>query len=90
MADIPVTVARPRRRHRAVAPFVALGLAIVLGLLVAVLANGKPAVDRFAKSPLVGKAAPAVAGPTYDGSSFLGLGTATLVDALAESEPGRS
>ena len=70
MADIPVTVARPRRRHRAVAPFVALGLAIVLGLLVAVLANGKPAVDRFAKSPLVGKAAPAVAGPTYDGSSF--------------------
>jgi cytochrome c biogenesis protein CcmG/thiol:disulfide interchange protein DsbE len=59
-----------RHRRRAVAPFVALALAVVLGALVVVLAKGKPAVDRFAKSPLVGKAAPAVAGKTYDGSQF--------------------
>jgi cytochrome c biogenesis protein CcmG/thiol:disulfide interchange protein DsbE len=70
MADAVVPAARVRQRRRAVAPFAALALAVVLGGLVVVLAKGKPAVDRFSKSPLVGKAAPAVAGPTYDGSSF--------------------
>ena len=70
MADAVAPATAPRRRRRVVAPFVALMVAVVLGGLIVVLAKGKPAVDRFAKSPLVGKAAPAVAGTTYDGSEF--------------------
>jgi cytochrome c biogenesis protein CcmG/thiol:disulfide interchange protein DsbE len=45
-------------------------VAVVLALLVAVLATREPAVNRVAKSPLLGKRAPAVAGRTIDGAEF--------------------
>ena len=45
-------------------------VAVLAALLVAVLATGDPSVDRVTKSPLIGKLAPAVVGPTLDGGSF--------------------
>jgi cytochrome c biogenesis protein CcmG/thiol:disulfide interchange protein DsbE len=45
-------------------------IAVVLALLVAVLATREPAVNRVAKSPLLGKQAPAMAAETIDGDTF--------------------
>ena len=59
----------PVRRKR-IAPFVAIPVAVVMGLLVVLLANGNSATDRLSKSPLVGKPAPAIEGVTLSGDSF--------------------
>ncbi|HLM62816.1 MAG TPA: TlpA disulfide reductase family protein [Acidimicrobiales bacterium] len=45
-------------------------VAVVALGFVAVLATREPAADREAASPIVGKAAPALAGETLDGGSF--------------------
>ena len=45
-----------------------MALAVVLTVLVAVLARSEPATTRAADSPLLGKAAPYIDGPTLDGS----------------------
>ena len=59
--------ARPRRRTAVV---VAAALVVVVGLLIAVLATREPATDRQASSPLIGRAAPAIEGPTLAGEAF--------------------
>lgn len=56
------------------APFIAAAVALVLVFVVVVAATSKPAEQRIADSPLVGKAAPAVAGDVVTGAS------ATLAD----------
>jgi cytochrome c biogenesis protein CcmG/thiol:disulfide interchange protein DsbE len=48
----------------------AVTVAVVVGLLVVVLAISKPSTDRQATSPLLGQAAPLVAGTTLDGSRY--------------------
>lgn len=61
---------RPRRR---VAPFVALAVAVVLGGLFYVLAQGDSTVDDdqgIIASPLLDRVAPAVRTTTLDGTSF--------------------
>lgn len=68
-ADEPVEE-RPRRRRPGLAVFAVIPVALVLILLILVLGTREPATDRVAKSPRVGKPAPAVAGPTLDGASF--------------------
>jgi cytochrome c biogenesis protein CcmG/thiol:disulfide interchange protein DsbE len=45
-------------------------IAVVLALLVAVLATREPAVNRVAKSPLLGRQAPAMEATTIDGDTF--------------------
>lgn len=58
---------RPRR----VAPFIVLGVAIVMALLFVVLAGSEPTGNKeTADTPLIGKAAPAIVGPTLDGGEF--------------------
>lgn len=59
-----------RRRRRRLAPLIALVAVAVLAPFIVVLAGGQPAVDRFAKSPLLGKPAPALQGNTIDGTVF--------------------
>lgn len=56
----------PQRR---VGRWVALGLAVVLLGLVAVLATSEPAQNTLAQSPLLGKPAPEVIGAGLDGST---------------------
>jgi cytochrome c biogenesis protein CcmG/thiol:disulfide interchange protein DsbE len=48
----------------------ALTLAVIAGLLVAVLWTREPSTDRRAESPLLGEVAPLVAGGTLDGGSY--------------------
>jgi cytochrome c biogenesis protein CcmG/thiol:disulfide interchange protein DsbE len=60
-------VVAPRRRTGVIV--VAIVAVVALGL-VAVLATSEPANERRARSPLVGKAVPALAGETLDGGSF--------------------
>lgn len=45
-------------------------VAVVVGVLVAVLATGDPATQRQTESPLLGRLAPAVQGTTLDGESY--------------------
>ncbi len=45
-------------------------VAVLAVLLVAVLATRDPNVERVTKSPLIGKLAPAIAGPTLSGDTF--------------------
>ena len=61
---------RPRRRRPGLAVFAVIPVALVLILLIVVLGTREPATDRVAKSPRVGKPAPAVEGPTLDGGTF--------------------
>ncbi|HET9690292.1 MAG TPA: hypothetical protein VFP61_04025, partial [Acidimicrobiales bacterium] len=56
---------RPRRR---VVLWVSLAVAVLLAALLAVLATSGPAAQQQAASPLVGKAAPALAGPDQAGT----------------------
>ena len=64
---LPPLVAGLRKSRRVL--WIAVGVAVVVSLLVIALANGQPAATRVAKSPLVGKPAPAVEGATVDGAS---------------------
>lgn len=59
----------PPKRGR-VAPFVALGVAVVIALLVVVMAGSDPATNETAQSNLVGRPAPAATGTLADGSPF--------------------
>ncbi|MEO7429587.1 MAG: TlpA disulfide reductase family protein [Acidimicrobiales bacterium] len=45
-------------------------VAVLVALLVAVLATRDPSVERVTRSPLLGKLAPAIAGPTLSGDTF--------------------
>jgi cytochrome c biogenesis protein CcmG/thiol:disulfide interchange protein DsbE len=45
-------------------------LAVLVALLVAVLATRDSSTERVTQSPLIGRLAPAVAGPTLDGGTF--------------------
>ncbi len=45
-------------------------LAVLVALLVAVLATRDSSTERETQSPLIGRLAPAVAGPTLDGGTF--------------------
>jgi cytochrome c biogenesis protein CcmG/thiol:disulfide interchange protein DsbE len=66
-ASAPVPV-RPRRRHTVLAIVVVVAV-VVVGLFV-VLATREPGRNTFADSPLLGDAAPPLAGDTLDGGSF--------------------
>jgi cytochrome c biogenesis protein CcmG/thiol:disulfide interchange protein DsbE len=68
--DDPAGGGTPRRRRRGSAVWIAVPVAVVLVLLILVLATRDPATDRVAKSPRVGKPAPAVAGSTLDGGTY--------------------
>ena len=48
----------------------AVVVAVLAALLIAVLATRDPSVVRVTKSPLLGKLAPAIEGPTLDGELF--------------------
>jgi cytochrome c biogenesis protein CcmG/thiol:disulfide interchange protein DsbE len=69
MSDIETPTAA-RRWQRRRAPFIAAAIAVAMALLVGVLATRKPATTRIERSPLVGRAVPALAGPTLDGGPF--------------------
>lgn len=60
---------RSHRRTR-VAPFMALAIAVVLAGLFVVLAGADPSRNDAADSPLLGAAAPAVAGELADGTPW--------------------
>jgi cytochrome c biogenesis protein CcmG/thiol:disulfide interchange protein DsbE len=64
--------ARSRRRSRVVL-WVSIGVAGALAVLVAVLATSGPASQVVAQSPLVGKPAPAIAGPSLAGGRAVSL-----------------
>ena len=57
-------------RHRRIAPLIAVPVAVIMLLFVILLATRNPAGERLAKSPLVGKAAPAVEGVTTTNDQF--------------------
>jgi cytochrome c biogenesis protein CcmG/thiol:disulfide interchange protein DsbE len=63
--DAPV---RPRRRHTAL--IVSVAVAVVVVALVVVLATREPGRNTFVDSPLLGEAAPALAGETIDGGEY--------------------
>lgn len=66
MADDAVETAdRPRTALVAAAV-----VAVLVALLVAVLATRAPSTERVTRSPLIGRLAPAIEGPTLDGGSF--------------------
>jgi cytochrome c biogenesis protein CcmG/thiol:disulfide interchange protein DsbE len=71
-ATVPTNGARPpaRRRHSA-ATIVPVAIVILIcAFVIVVLATREPAVNRIADSPLVGRAAPPLAGQTLDGATF--------------------
>lgn len=63
----PPVVAGLRKSRRVL--WIAVAVAVPVCLLVIALANGQPAATRVGKSPLLGKAAPAIEGTTVDGSA---------------------
>lgn len=65
--DGPDTPGVPRRRTGMIVSAV---VALVVIAFVVVLATREPATERRAKSPLIGKVAPALVGETLDGGSF--------------------
>ncbi|HXS25874.1 MAG TPA: TlpA disulfide reductase family protein [Gemmatimonadales bacterium] len=58
--------------------WVTVGVAVVMAVLVAVLASSSPASQVTAQSPLVGRAAPSIAGKAIDGS-----GTSVTLSGLS-------
>ena len=65
----PAPSPEPSRRRRPVAPWIVLGVAVVLVAMVVVFTRSKPATDTAA-TPLLGQAAPLVTGTTLDGQTF--------------------
>jgi cytochrome c biogenesis protein CcmG/thiol:disulfide interchange protein DsbE len=59
-----------RRRRRGSAVWLVVPVAAVLALLILALATRDPATDRVAKSPRLGKPAPAVEGETLGGGTY--------------------
>lgn len=74
LSDQPVGVSAarptPEPRRPRTALWVALAVGVTLLLLIGVLATRKPAAATLARSPLVGKPAPVIAGETLEGSRF--------------------
>jgi cytochrome c biogenesis protein CcmG/thiol:disulfide interchange protein DsbE len=68
MAAPELMLERPRRRR--IALYVVIPIAVVVALFIGVLATSKPATDRLADSPLLGKLAPAIQGTTTGGKAF--------------------
>ncbi len=66
--DEPVVYDGPPRRR--VAPWISLAVALVVAGLVVVLATGKGEEVDAAATPLLGRPAPVVEGPTLDGRTF--------------------
>ena len=66
----PVAGSRPRSR---VVLWTSLAVAAVIGVLIAVLAAAKPSANGTTSSPLLGHAAPAVAGPALNGGGSYSL-----------------
>lgn len=62
------TVEAPRRSRMALG--ISLVVAVIVAGFVGVLATREPSTDRIAKSALLDKAVPAVAGQTLDGETF--------------------
>jgi cytochrome c biogenesis protein CcmG/thiol:disulfide interchange protein DsbE len=60
----------PGRRPRRIAPFVALGVVVLLVALFVVLARAKPGTSDSADSPLLGRPAPEVVSTTLDDQRF--------------------
>ena len=60
----------PSERSQPSMVIAVLVVVAIVGFLVVVLATREPAKNRVADSPLVGRAAPAIAGPTLDGTEF--------------------
>ncbi len=66
--DVDTGVEDGARPHTAL---VTVGVvAVLVGLLVAVLATRAPSTERVTRSPLIGQLAPAIEGTTLTGSSF--------------------
>lgn len=59
-----------RRRFRHPARWIAIGILVIAGGLVAVLATRPPAAYTEVWTPLLGKPAPALQGPTVQGGQF--------------------
>lgn len=71
---VPAGDAEERSRPRSrVVLWTSLGVAVVIGVFVAVLAAAKPS-GGGGSSPLVGKPAPAVSGPALNGGGSVSLG----------------
>lgn len=68
--DAPPAGGRPRSR---VVLWTSLGVAAVIAVLIAVLAAAKPSSGASHSSPLVGKAAPQVSGPSLNGGGSYSL-----------------
>lgn len=64
--------AAPPRRSRVVL-YTTLAVAAVIGVLIAVLASAKPIGQGANSSPLIGKPAPPVAGPSLSGGAHYSL-----------------
>ena len=62
--------ARDLVRPRRTALVIAAAVGVIFAGLIVILATRDPATTRLARSPLLGKPAPDVAGRTVDGSSF--------------------
>ena len=73
--DSPPTAPRttPHRRRRRTALYSALALAVVFAAFVGVLATRKSAIDRQARSPLLGLPAPPIAGSSIVDGAHLDL-----------------
>ncbi len=65
------TVAGPRRSR--VVLYTTLAVAAVIGVLIAVLASAKPIGQGANSSPLIGRPAPPVAGPSLSGGAHYSL-----------------
>lgn len=65
--DAPVAVVKDRNP---IAPFIAVGVAIVLGLFVWLLAASPKGDEAAVQSPLLGKLAPAIVGDGFRGEQF--------------------
>ena len=61
------------KRRFAVARWSAAGVFVVVAVLIAVLATRQPASEQVVQSPLVGKTAPALAGPDLSSGSVVQL-----------------
>lgn len=57
---------RPRKRAR----WIAIAVAIAMVAMIGALATRKPAAERIADSPLLGREAPGITGNTIDGERF--------------------
>ena len=65
--------AAPARRRRRTALYTALALAVVFAAFVSVLATRKSAIDRQARSPLLGQEAPPITGTSIVNSVHVDL-----------------